>query len=237
MEGFIKIHRQVLDWEWYDDSIVVRVFFHLLLKANYKDKKYRGESLPAGTVLTGRDLLSKELNISVRQVRTALEKLEYTNEVTIKTSTKGTRIQLVNYSKYQLSTNERPTSDQLATNKRPTSDQQTTTNKKGKKEKKEKKAITCKNEPTLEEFIDHAKKRKPDVNPEEVRLKYFAWRDNDWCINRKGKNVSIVNWKSTLTNTLKFLGTVAIKENLTNFTPELEQEHNKNRLDSLKGHF
>lgn len=131
MDGFIKIHRKLLEWEWYDDNNVKVLFLHLLLKANYKDKKYRGETLKAGTVLTGRDILANELSLSVRQVRTALDKLKATNEVTIKTSSKGTKIQIVNYKKYQLTTSE-------ATNERPTSDQQTTTNKKGKKEKKEK---------------------------------------------------------------------------------------------------
>jgi hypothetical protein len=127
MEGFIQIHRKLLEWEWYDDVNVKVVFLHLLLKANYKDKKYRGEVLKAGTVLTGRELLAKELSMSVRQVRTALKKLEATNELTIKTSTKGTKIQVVNYKKYQVATNK-------TTNERPTSDQRATTNNKGNKE-------------------------------------------------------------------------------------------------------
>lgn len=227
MEGFIKIHRQLLEWEWYDDANVMRVFIHLLLKANYKDKKYRGETLPAGTVLTGRELLANELSMSVRQVRTALEKLVATNEIAIKTSSKGSKIQLVKYKEYQVATSK-------TTSQRPANDQPTTTNKKGKKEKK---GIDSTNEPTLEEFIAHAQKRKANVNPEEVRLKYFAWKDNDWCINRKGKNEKIVSWKSTLTNTLKFLGTVAVKKDLTIFTPQDEQKHNEDRLNDLKGHF
>jgi hypothetical protein len=131
MEGFIKIHRKLLEWEWYDDNNVKVLFLHLLLKANYKDKKYRGETLKAGTILTGRDILANELSLSVQQVRTALKKLELTNELTIKTTRKGTKIQIVNYRKYQLATNR-------ATNEQPTDNQQATTNKKGKKEKKEK---------------------------------------------------------------------------------------------------
>ena len=129
MDGFIKIHRKLLEWEWYDDNNVKVLFLHLLLKANYKDKKYRGVNLKAGTVLTGRDILAKELSLSVQQLRTALHKLEATNEITIKTSSKGTKIQIVNYKKYQVTTSE-------ATNEQPTSNQRVTTNKKEKKEKK-----------------------------------------------------------------------------------------------------
>jgi hypothetical protein len=128
MSGWIKLHRQILEWEWYDDHNTFRLFIHLLLKANHKEKKYRGMLLQAGTILTSRDILALEVGLSVRQTRTALDKLKSTNEVAIKTSGQGTIIQIVNYSKYQLETNE-------TTNERPTSDQQTTTNKNVKKEK------------------------------------------------------------------------------------------------------
>ena len=40
MSGWIKIHRQILEWEWYSDTNTFRVFLHLLLKANHKEKKY-----------------------------------------------------------------------------------------------------------------------------------------------------------------------------------------------------
>lgn len=128
MSGWVKLHRQILEWEWYDDHNTFRLFIHLLLKANHKEKKYRGMILQAGTILTSRDILALEVGLSVRQTRTALDKLKSTNEVAIKTSGQGTIIQIVNYSKYQVETNE-------TTNERPTSDQQTTTNKKEKKEK------------------------------------------------------------------------------------------------------
>lgn len=134
MDGFIKIHRKLLEWEWYDDNNVKVLFLHLLLKANYKDKKYRGETLKAGTILTSRDILANELSLSVKQVRTALDKLVRTNEVAIKTSGKGTKIQLVNYKKYQVRASEEA-------NEGPAKGQQRATNKKEKKEKKEKNVV------------------------------------------------------------------------------------------------
>ena len=71
MSGFIQIHRKITEWEWYDDANTFRLFMHLLLKANYKAKSYRGMQLEAGTILTGRDLLAKELKMSVQQISTA----------------------------------------------------------------------------------------------------------------------------------------------------------------------
>jgi hypothetical protein len=127
--GWVKIHRQFLEWEWYDDTNTKILFLHLLLKANHKDKNYRGQIIKRGSLLTGRELLSKETGLSVMQVRTSLTKLKSTNEITIKSNKKGTEIQVVKYNDYQVVTNE-------VTNKQPTSNQQVTTNKNVKKEKK-----------------------------------------------------------------------------------------------------
>tara|TARA_R100001460_G_scaffold28086_1_gene56378 strand:- start:869 stop:1357 length:489 start_codon:yes stop_codon:yes gene_type:complete len=130
-QGWIKIHRQLLDWEWYDDINVTRLFLHILLKANHKPKNYKGEIVKVGEHLTSRDILAKETGLTVRQVRTALTKLKMTSELTITSSSQGTKIQVVNYEKYQVVTSD-------MTTKRPASDQQTTTNKNEKNEKKKK---------------------------------------------------------------------------------------------------
>lgn len=41
IEGYIKIYRQLLEWEWYDDIPTKVLFIHCLLKANFRDYKYR----------------------------------------------------------------------------------------------------------------------------------------------------------------------------------------------------
>ena len=65
--------------------------------------------------------------------------------------------------------------------------------------------VTGKVIPTLETFVAHAVKRKPNVCTKDVELKYYAWIDNEWSINRKGVKQPIKNWKSSLTNTIKYL--------------------------------
>ena len=103
--GWIKLHRSLLDWEWYDDINVMRVFLHCLLMANHKDKKYRGAVVERGSFLTGRDALASQTGLTVQQIRTSLNKLKSTNELTIKSSKQGTVIQVVSYDKYQEVTN------------------------------------------------------------------------------------------------------------------------------------
>lgn len=136
MEGWIKLHRQLLEWEWYDEPNTFRLFIHCLLKANHKGKKYRGDIINAGTFYTSRDILSKETGLTTRQVRTSLNKLKTTNELTIKSSRKGTVIQVVNYNKYQVTDQQ---NDQRATNERPTNDQRATSNKNDKNVKNDNK--------------------------------------------------------------------------------------------------
>lgn len=127
--GWVKIHRQILEWEWFDDQNTFRLFIYLLLKANHKDKRYKGKLVKRGSLLTGRELLSKETGLSTMQVRTSLTKLKSTNEITINSTKQGTEIQVVNYDNYQVVTNE-------ITNEQPTNNQRVTTNKNEKKEKK-----------------------------------------------------------------------------------------------------
>jgi len=121
MSGWIKLHRKITDWEWFEDKNTFIVFITLLLMANHKEKKYKGIVVKVGTIVTGRDILARQTKLTVQQIRTALSKLKLTNEITIETSPQGTVIEIVNYKKYQLTTNE-------ITVEQPINNHQTTTN-------------------------------------------------------------------------------------------------------------
>lgn len=129
MRGWIKLHRQFLEWEWYDDTNTKVLFLHILLKANHTDRRYRGSIINRGTFVTSLDILSQETGLSIRSVRTCLDRLETTGEVTSERTSKGTVIQVVSYDSYQEVTSE-------TTDKRQANDKQTTTTKNVKKEKK-----------------------------------------------------------------------------------------------------
>jgi hypothetical protein len=133
-QGFVALHRSLLDWEWYQDEKVKSLFIHLLLTANFENKKWRGVEVKRGDVVIGRSALAKSISLTEREIRTALTKLKTTNEITIKTTNKFSIITLVNYGIYQdVKTKSDQQNDQQTvtqeTNKRPTNDQQTTTTK------------------------------------------------------------------------------------------------------------
>jgi len=127
--GWIKIHRKLLDWEWYDEPNTLRLFLHLLLKANHKNKSYRGTVIKEGQVMTGYDKLAKELSLSTQKIRTAINKLKLTNEITSVSTSQGTIIQIVKYKEYQVVTSK-------LTDEKQTDNKRITTNKNVKKEKK-----------------------------------------------------------------------------------------------------
>lgn len=149
--GFIKIYRQMVNWEWYQDLNVFRLFTHLLLTVNYEDKKWQGITIPRGSKVTSLNHLAEETGLSVRQVRVALDKLKMTNEVTSKTTNKYTLISVVKYSDFQDNKKangkqDDTQDDKRVTNERQTNDKQMTTMKEYiKKDKKDKKDKEVKN--------------------------------------------------------------------------------------------
>lgn len=122
-KGFVKLYRSMLTWEWYDDINVKILFLHLILTANYEDKKWHGKVIKRGQRVVSVKKLSEELGITIQQTRTAINKLISTNEITSSKFAECNVITLVNYDKYQAVTNE-TTNEQQTINKRTTNDQQ-----------------------------------------------------------------------------------------------------------------
>ena len=131
-DGWIKIYIKLLQWEWYGDPLMVATLTHLLLKANWKDNKWRGVDVKRGQFITSRTRLAEEIGLTERKLRTCLERMQESGEITCETTNRYTVITICNYDRYQEKENtkrpaKRPTNDQQTTNKRPTNDQQTTT--------------------------------------------------------------------------------------------------------------
>lgn len=120
--GWIKLHRQMTEWEWYNDANTIRLFLHLLLTANHDDNRWQGVMVRRGQRIAGRHTLSEELGISERSIRTSLKRLKSTSEVTIKATNRFSVITVNNYEKYQSKELSDQPSVQPRANKRPASD-------------------------------------------------------------------------------------------------------------------
>lgn len=114
-EVWIKLHKKFLDWKWYKNKNTKILFIHCLLKANWKDGFYEGVEVKRGSFITGRKQLSKELGLTEQEIRTAINHLKSTNEITVKTTNAFSIISINNYDKYQAINqpfNQRATNEQ-----------------------------------------------------------------------------------------------------------------------------
>lgn len=124
-DGFIKIHRRMLKWEWYKDTNTKVLFLHCLLKANWKDGRFQGIEVPRGSFVTSLSTLSEELSskeqtFTVQNIRTSLKHLTLTGELTSKSYSKYRIITVNKYNEYQVANivpNKQLTSSQQAANK------------------------------------------------------------------------------------------------------------------------
>jgi DNA-binding transcriptional MerR regulator len=134
MSGWIKLHRQFLNWEWFNKSEAVHLFMYLLLKANHKDGTWQGIDINKGQFITSYGKISSDTGISLQTVRTLLKKFENTNEINTQTTNKYTVVTVCKYADYQ--SEETETNTQL-TNKQQSTNKQLTTNKNDKNNKEE----------------------------------------------------------------------------------------------------
>jgi len=95
--GFVAFPRGLTDWEWYTEPNTARLFFHLLLTANWQEKQWQGIIIKPGQLVTSRANLAKQLKMSEQSIRTALEHLRTTSYITSQTGPKYTIITINNY--------------------------------------------------------------------------------------------------------------------------------------------
>lgn len=135
--GFIKLYRSLLKWEWYGDVNTTATFIHMLLKANFEDVKWRGIVIKRGSFVSSIAKMAKEIGITQMELRTAISHLKLTHEITQSSTNKYTVFTVNNYEKFQAVT-YKTTNKQQSTNKQITiKQQQYKNNKEEIKKKKE----------------------------------------------------------------------------------------------------
>ena len=63
MDGWIKLHRRIIQWEWYKTKNMTHFFTHLLLLANKQDNNWQGQKIKRGQLITGLNSLYKDTGI------------------------------------------------------------------------------------------------------------------------------------------------------------------------------
>lgn len=101
LNGYIKLHRSMLNWGWHTDPNTAWLFVNLLMMANCAPAEWKGVKIERGQLIIGRKALSEQTGISEQSIRTSLDRLKSTGEITSKSTNKFTLITIVNYEKFQ----------------------------------------------------------------------------------------------------------------------------------------
>lgn len=81
MRTYKELQRRLIDWEWYSEKPTRRLFLHLLVAANNRVVKQRGEVVKRGMLMVSLAELVDETDLTQKQVRTALERLRASGDV------------------------------------------------------------------------------------------------------------------------------------------------------------
>ena len=107
-KGYISLWRSITEWEWWFDKNVVIFWLYCLSVANWQDKEWKGITIHRGEFAKTRKQMSEETPLSEQEIRTAIEKLISTKNLTkqlTKTTTKQkvTIYKVLGYDDYQTS--------------------------------------------------------------------------------------------------------------------------------------
>ena len=236
-QGWISIHRKIKDWEWYGNSKIVHLYLHCLLKANHQPKRWQGIDVLSGQFITSYASLSAELPMSIQQIRTAINKLKSTGEITIKTTSKYSIISITNWGDYQ-GNNKQATGKQQANNK------QVTTNNNENNDNNDNKTPPPEiNQPAWNDYLEHRKAvRAGKLKPKSVD-KLFKWliEQGDHEKQEKIIDQSIRNgWKGLFelkevknNGTHQQINKPSLAERATNARKQFEQQDNDESMGEI----
>ena len=160
MDGnYIKVSRGILDWEWWSDINTTRVFLYMLIKANWKDGKFKGIDIPRGSFVASIANIAQGTSLTNDEVRTAIKHLISSQTITKQSTNKYTVFSVLNYELYQdtsqADAKQIPSYSQAIPN-----DRRKKEGKKGNKEKNTKKEFFPDDEKLNQAFADFVDMRK-----------------------------------------------------------------------------
>ena len=124
MEGWIKIHRKILENPIIcKDSDYLSVWIYLLVNATHREipALFKGKKiiLKPGQLITGRKTIARDLNISESKVYRVINEYKSEHQIEQQTSNKNSLITILNWNEYQQNKQQ---NEQQMNNKRTTTE-------------------------------------------------------------------------------------------------------------------
>lgn len=198
--GWICLHRSIIDNWVFSDPVALKAWLCILLSANHKETKvlFDGELIPVqkGQFLTSVRKFADKVGCTRRKAEKLLELFEMDSMIHRTRHKKGTLLTIENYSLYQdmrdsESTNESTSqSTGESTTQSTTQSTQTTmiNNDNNENNKRERSKFAP---PTLQDVIDYCIERKNNVSPQKF-ISYYE--SNGWMVGRN----HMKDWKAAV---------------------------------------
>lgn len=183
MTSWIKIFRELLQWEWFQKAEMVQLFIYLLLKANCVDKQWQGITIKRGQLATSNATMRQDLRLSEQQIRTCIKRLISTGEITYKSTNRYVVITICNYDKYQEignsinEQNNEQTNNQSTDEQRAINEQSTTTKEVKNIRSKEYNIKDIKQESGSNDQLSSASDEAQAVEPEKPKAEKLPFKD------------------------------------------------------------
>lgn len=183
MASWIKIFRELLQWEWFQKAEMVQLFIYLLLKANCVDKQWQGITIKRGQLATSNATMRQDLRLSEQQIRTCIKRLISTGEITYKSTNRYVVITICNYDKYQEignsinEQNNEQTNNQSTDEQRAINEQSTTTKEEKNIRSKEYNIKDIKQESGSNDQLSSASDEAQAVEPEKPKAEKLPFKD------------------------------------------------------------
>ena len=193
MSGWIKLHRGLIDWEWYTDHNTCRLFIHCILRANHTDTKWRGHKLSRGEFLTSLESLSNETGLTISQIRTGFKKLESTNEIASLSQARSRIVTVLKYDSYQA---DDKLNDRLIAGKSQANRSEIATDKNVRMKECKNTTIVIPdgiNVNAWNEWLDYRRAKKKTVSPKAAKKQFELLSDYALDVQQQIINQSIQN--------------------------------------------
>ena len=106
MERWVKIYDKLLDWEWWDNPLMVKAWLYILLSANPKQKAWKGMVIERGQFVTSQSKMADIISCNRKTVRKILSRLVHSGQIIVSVDKSKTIISVCNYDNYQENTSK-----------------------------------------------------------------------------------------------------------------------------------
>ena len=98
---WIKLPRNFQNWRWYKESNMVHLYLYLVMNANLLSENFFDINIKRGEIMISLSRLSTDTNLSIKTLRTCLDRLKRTHEIEYRNLNHGRIIIIVNYDMFQ----------------------------------------------------------------------------------------------------------------------------------------